>query len=80
MVSLMQNKGETDNRKATIMVSFDDFSTPSESRMFIFWLFHQFSTLRPYSRFSPWINLNCDVTSFVEPANLVNLILKLILV
>ncbi len=31
-------------RKAMIMVSFDDFSAPSESRMFIFWLFHQFTT------------------------------------
>ncbi len=46
MVSLMQNEGETDNRKAMTMVSFlfDDFSAPSESRMFIFWLFHQFTT------------------------------------
>ncbi len=26
MVSLMQNKDETDNMKAMIMVSFDDFS------------------------------------------------------
>ncbi len=44
MVSLMQNKGETDNRKAMIIVLFADFSAPSESRMFIFWLFHQFTT------------------------------------
>ncbi len=38
------NEGETDNKKAMIMVSFNDFSAPSESRMFIFWLFHQFAT------------------------------------
>ncbi len=44
MVSLMQNEGETDNRKATIIVSFDGFRAPSASRMFIFWLFHQFTT------------------------------------
>ncbi len=44
MVSLMQNEGETDNRKAMIMVSFDNFNAPSESRMFIFWLFHQLTT------------------------------------
>ncbi len=43
MVSLMQDEGKTDNRKAMIVVSFDDFSAPSESRMFIFWLFHQFT-------------------------------------
>ncbi len=35
MVSLMQNEGETDNRKAMFMVSFYDFSAPSKSRMFI---------------------------------------------
>ncbi len=44
MVSLMQNEGETDNRKAMIMVSVNDFSAPSESKMFIFWFFHQFTT------------------------------------
>ncbi len=32
MVSLMQNEGETDNGKATFMVSFDHFSIRSESR------------------------------------------------
>ncbi len=32
----MQNEGETDNRKAMIMVPFDDFSVPSKSRVFIF--------------------------------------------
>ncbi len=36
MASLMQNDGETDNRKALIVVSFDDFRAPSESTMFIF--------------------------------------------
>ncbi len=40
----MQNENDTDNRKAMIMVSFDDFSVPSESKMFMFWLFHQFTT------------------------------------
>ncbi len=44
MVSLMQNEGKTHNKKAMIMVSFDDFSVPSENRMFIFWLFRQFTT------------------------------------
>ncbi len=42
-MDVMQNEGETDNMKAAIMVSFDDFSAPNESRMFIFWLFHQFT-------------------------------------
>ncbi len=41
MVSRMQNEGGTDNRKD--MISFNDFSAPSESRMFIFWLLHQFT-------------------------------------
>ncbi len=44
MVFQMQNKGDTDNRKAMIMVSFDDFNARSENIMFIFWLFHQFTT------------------------------------
>ncbi len=44
MVSLMQNEGETDNRKIMIMFSFDDFSAPSESRTFTFRLFHQITT------------------------------------
>ncbi len=35
----MQNEGETDNRKAMIMVSCDNFNTSSKSRMFIFWAF-----------------------------------------
>ncbi len=39
MVSLMQNKGETDNRKAVIIVSFDDFSATSGNRMFFFLVF-----------------------------------------
>ncbi len=43
MVSLTQNDGETDNSKAMTAVSFDDFSAPSESRTFIFWIFHQFT-------------------------------------
>ncbi len=34
----------TGNRNTMIMVSFDDFSAPSKSRMFIFCLFHQFTT------------------------------------
>ncbi len=38
MVSLMQSEGETDNWKAMIMVSFNDFT------MFIFRLFRQFTT------------------------------------
>ncbi len=40
----MQNEGKTDSKKSMITVSFDDFGAPSESRMFIFWLFHQFTT------------------------------------
>ncbi len=44
MISLMWNEGETENGKAIIMVSFDNFNTPSDSRMFIFWHFHQFTT------------------------------------
>ncbi len=44
MVSIMQNEGETDNRKAMIMVSLDDFSAPSESKMFIFCLFINLTT------------------------------------
>ncbi len=44
MVYLMQNEGKTDNRKTMITVSHDDVSTPSESQMFISWLFHQFTT------------------------------------
>ncbi len=43
MVSIMQNGGKTDNKKAMFMVSYDDFSSPSESTMFIFCLFHQFT-------------------------------------
>ncbi len=43
MVSPMQNEGITDNRKAMIIVSYNDLSTPSENRMFIFWLFYQFT-------------------------------------
>ncbi len=33
MVSLMQNEGETDDRKITITLSSENFSTPSESRI-----------------------------------------------
>ncbi len=44
MVSLMENEGRIDNRKTVITFSFGDFSAPSERRMFIFWLFHQFTT------------------------------------
>ncbi len=44
LVSLMQTEGKTNNRKTVIMFSFDDFSAPGESQMFIFWLFHQFTT------------------------------------
>ncbi len=35
--------GKTDNRKTMIILSFDDFSAPRESLMFIFWLFRQFT-------------------------------------
>ncbi len=39
-----KNEDEIDNMKAAlILVSFDDLSAPSEIRMFIFWLFHQFT-------------------------------------
>ncbi len=51
MISLMQNKGETDNRKIMIVFSFDDFSAPSESGMFILWLFHQLGSERPVARY-----------------------------
>ncbi len=60
MVSLMQNEGETDSKKAMIMVSFDDFRTASESRIFIFWLFHQFTHNSTLTRY---------VASFIELAN-----------
>ncbi len=33
----MQNEGETDNKKAMIIVSFNYFSTPRKSRMFIYY-------------------------------------------
>ncbi len=45
MVTIMQHDGETDKRKAMIMVSSDDFGTPSESTMSIFRLFHPILTL-----------------------------------
>ncbi len=41
---LMQNEGKTDNRKAIITFSFNNLRAPSESRMFIFCLLHQFTT------------------------------------
>ncbi len=54
---MMHNKGKTDNRETMVTFSSDDFSTPSESLeyvrvnnekfwnyLFIFWLFHQFTT------------------------------------
>ncbi len=47
-------KGETDNRKAMIMGSFNNFSTLSENRMFIFCFFInllQNSTLTLHSCF-----------------------------
>ncbi len=31
----MQNEGKTDNMKTMIMFSFNNFSAPGESRMFI---------------------------------------------
>ncbi len=69
MVSLMQNKGKSDNRKNKIMVSFDEFSAPSENQIFISWPFYQFTTQFFTYASWPWISLNSDVTLFVEPAN-----------
>ncbi len=39
MVSLMQKEGKTDNKNTLIMFSIGDFSAPSESWTYIFWLF-----------------------------------------
>ncbi len=44
MVSLMQNEDKTDNEKTMTTFLFDDFSAPRESRMFIFWRFHEVTT------------------------------------
>ncbi len=38
-----QNDGKTD-KNTMITFSVNNFSAPSESQMFIFWLFHQFTT------------------------------------
>ncbi len=64
-----ENEGKTDNRKTMITFSFNKFSAPSDSRMFTFWLFHRFTTQLYTQASEPWINLNHNVTSFVEQAN-----------
>ncbi len=58
MVSLMQNEGKTDNRKTMNMLLKDNFSASSESPMFIFWFFHQFTTQLYTHLYSHFLTMN----------------------